>query len=230
MHFSASSEVPWPHQQSPTVRRRRLGHELRELREQAGLTLDEAAARLRTSLPQRSVGSKRPRWASGPRDVEDLLTLYGVQDAQHRKDLITLTRESRQRGWWEQFSDAIPPALDLAIGLEAEAVSICVFSPHFIGGLFQTAAYARALLEANWTSESAEQLERRVEVRMERQMILNERDELEIRAVLDETVLSRPVGGDSTLRGQLRRLIELAHSPNCLNTSASPIDRRSSWG
>ena len=60
-------------------------------------------------------------------------------------------------------------------------------------------------------------------------MILNERDELEIRAVLDETVLSRPVGGDSTLRGQLRELIELAFS-QLLNTSASPIDRRSSWG
>ena len=64
------------------------------------------------------------------------------------QNLVTLTRESRQRGWWEQFSDAIPPELDLAIGLEAEAVSIRIFSPHFVGGLFQTEAYARALLEA----------------------------------------------------------------------------------
>jgi hypothetical protein len=104
--------------------------------------------------------------------------------------------------------------LDLAIGLEAEAVSIRMFSPLFVGGLFQTEAYARALLEAYWTSESEEQLERRVEVRMERQKILTERKRLRIRAVIDETVLRRPVGGDETLRGQLRRLIELANSPN----------------
>ena len=130
------------------------------------ITLDEAAARLEDISAAKISRIETAKVGVRPRDVEDLLTLYGVQDAQHRKDLITLTRESRQRGWWEQFSDAIPPALDLAIGLEAEAVSICVFSPHFIGGLFQTAAYARALLEANWTSESAEQLERRVEVRM----------------------------------------------------------------
>ena len=82
----------------------------------------------------------------------------------------------------------------------------------------------------NWTSESSEQLERRVELRMERQKILKERDGLEIRAVLDETVLRRPVGGYRTLRGQLRRLIETSTFSQCLNTSASTIDRRSPWG
>ena len=201
-------------EQSPTVRRRRLGHELRELREQAGLTLDQASEGLEDISAAKISRIETAKVGARARDVEALLDVYGLHDAQRRANLITLTRESRQRGWWAQFSDAIPPKFDLAIGLEAEAVSIRMFSPHFVGGLFQTEAYARALLKANWTSESQEQLERRVELRMERQRILNERDRLEIRAVLDETVLSRPVGGHRTLRDQLRRLIELAHFPN----------------
>jgi hypothetical protein len=187
---------------------------LRGLREQAGLTLDEASARLEDFSAAKISRIETAKVGVRPRDVEDLLNLYGLQDAQRRKNLLTLTRESRQHGWWEQFSDAIPPAFDLVIGLEAEAVLIRMFSPHFVGGLFQTEAYARALLRVNWKAESSEHLERRVELRMERQKILKERDRLKIRAVLDETVLSRPVGGSRTLRSQLGRLAELAHFPN----------------
>jgi transcriptional regulator with XRE-family HTH domain len=200
--------------QSPTVRRRRLGHELRELREQAGLTLDQAAAQLEDFSAAKISRIETASVGARARDVEALLDVYGLHEAQRRTNLITLTRESRQRGWWARFGDAIPPKFDLAIGLEAEAVSIRIFSPHFVSGLFQTEEYARALLTANWTSEPQEQLERRVELRMERQKILKEVDRLEIRAVLDETVLRRPVGGHRTLRDQLRRLSELAHFPN----------------
>src|SRR5512133_625575 len=95
-------------QQSPTLRRRRLAHELRQLREQAGLTLDQAAGRLEDFSAAKISRIETAKVGARPRDVEDLLTLYGVQDAQHRKNLITLTREARQHGWWEQFSDAIP--------------------------------------------------------------------------------------------------------------------------
>ncbi len=200
--------------QSPTVRRRRLGHELRELRERVGLTLDEAAARLEDISAAKISRIETAKVGVRPRDVEALLDVYGLRDTQRRTNLVTLTRESRQRGWWEHFGDAIPPELDLAIGLEAEAVAIRIFSPHFVGGLLQTEAYARALLKAHRPSESSEQLERRVELRMERQKVLEERDRLEIRAVLDETVLCRPVGGYGTLRSQLHRLIEIAQSPN----------------
>jgi transcriptional regulator with XRE-family HTH domain len=200
--------------QSPTVRRRRLGHELRELREQAGLTLDQAAAGLEDFSAAKISRIETAKVGARPRDVEALLDVYGLYDPQRRANLITLTRESRQRGWWEQFSDAMSPLQDLHIGLEAEAVSIRIFSPYFISGLFQTKTYARALIEASFPSESLAQLERRVELRMERQKILKDRDRLKIRAVLDETVLSRPVGGPGTLRSQLRRLTELAQFPN----------------
>jgi transcriptional regulator with XRE-family HTH domain len=207
-------EVHLAVEQSPPVRRRRLGHELRELRRQAGLTLEQASAQLTAMSAAKISRIETANVSVTPRDVERLLDVYGLDDPERRENLKTLTRESRQPAWWREFADAIPPELDRAIGLEAEAVSIRIFSPHFVAGLFQTDAYARAILEAYWTSESKEQLERRVEVRMERQKILTERKRLRIRAVIDETVLSRPVGGDETLRGQLRRLIELANSPN----------------
>jgi transcriptional regulator with XRE-family HTH domain len=134
-------------EQSPTVRRRRVGHELRELREQADLTLDQASARLEDFSAAKISRIETAKVGVRPRDVEDLLTLYGVQDAQHRKNLITLTRESRQRGWWEQFSDAMSPSQELYIGLEAEAVLIRMFGTQVINGLFQTEAYAREVLK-----------------------------------------------------------------------------------
>ena len=200
--------------QSPTVRRRRLGHELRELREQAGLTLDEAAARLEDISAAKISRIETAKVGVRSRDVEDLLTLYGVQDAQHRKNLITLTRESRQRGWWEQFSDAIPPSQELYIGLEAEAVFVRMFSTQVISGLFQTEAYAREVLKVIWTSERPEHIERRVKFRMERQKILERQDGPQIRCILEESVLERPVGGHEILRAQLRRLMYLADFPN----------------
>ena len=152
-------------QQSPTLRRRRLGHELRELREQAGLTLDQAAARLEDFSAAKISRIETAKVGARPRDVEDLLALYGVQDAQHRKNLITLTREASQRGWWEQFTDAMSPSQELYIGLEAEAVLIRMFGAQVISGIFQTEAYAREVLKVIWTSEPPEQIERRVKVR-----------------------------------------------------------------
>jgi hypothetical protein len=201
-------------EQSPTVRRRRLAHELRALRGKAGLTLEQVSAQLKDVSAAKISRIETAKVGVTPRDVDRLLDIYGLKNPNRRENLKTLTRESRQRGWWQEFADAIPPELDLAIGLEAEAISIRMFNPQFVSGLFQTDAYARALLKAYWTSESEEQVQRRVEVRMERQKILMDRNRLRIRAVLDEGVLSRPVGGDQTLRDQLRRLIVLANSRN----------------
>jgi transcriptional regulator with XRE-family HTH domain len=201
-------------QQSPTLRRRRLGHELRGLREQAGLTLDQAAARLEDFSAAKISRIETAKVGARPRDVEDLLALYGVQDAQHRKNLITLTREARQHGWWEQFTDAMSPSQELYIGLEAEAILIRMFSSHVVSGIFQSAAYAREVLKAIWTSEPPEHIERRVQVRMARQKILQRQDGPQIRCILEENVLQRPVGGYEVLRAQLRRLAELAEFPN----------------
>jgi transcriptional regulator with XRE-family HTH domain len=200
--------------QSPTLRRRRLGHELRELRERAGLTLDEAAAQLEDISAAKISRIETAKVGARPRDVEDLLTLYGVGDAQHRTNLITLTREARQRGWWQQFTDAMSPSQELYIGLEAEATLIRMFSTQVISGIFQTETYAREVLKAIWASEPPEQVERRVKLRMARQAILERLDGPRIRCVLEENVLHRPVGGYEILRAQLRRLADIAEFPN----------------
>jgi transcriptional regulator with XRE-family HTH domain len=213
MHFRVS-RGSMARQQSPTLRRRRLAHELRQLREQAGLTLDQAAVRLEDFSAAKISRIETAKVGARPRDVEDLLTLYGVQDAQHRKNLITLTREARQHGWWEQFSDAMSPSQELYIGLEAEAVLIRMFSTQVISGIFQTEAYAREVLKVIWSSEPPEQIERRVKLRMARQEILERQDGPQIRCILEENVLYRPVGGDEILRAQLLRLADLADSPN----------------
>jgi transcriptional regulator with XRE-family HTH domain len=214
MHSSDFSEVSMAAEQSPTVRRRRLGHELRELREQARFTLDEAAARLEDFSAAKISRIETAKVGVRPRDVEDLLTLYGVQDAQHRKNLLTLTREARQRGWWEQFGDAISPSQELFIGLESEAVLIRVFSTEVISGLFQTEAYAREVLKAIWFAEPPEHIERRVQARMARQKILKRQDRPDIRCIFEENVLRRPVGGHEIHRAQLQRLADAADYSN----------------
>ena len=208
-----SWEVALAVEPSPSVRRRRLGHELRELRERAGFTLDDAAAQLEVSAAKIS-RIETAKVGVRSRDVEDLLDLYGLRDAQQRSDLLTLTRDSRQHAWWEPFSNAMPPGEDLAIGLEGEAVSIRMFSPHFIEDLFQTEEYARELLIASYRTESPEQVDLRVKLRMARQRILDQNDGLEVRAVLDESLLHRPVGGHEILRQQVSRLIQIAQFPN----------------
>jgi transcriptional regulator with XRE-family HTH domain len=215
MHFAQpSGGSRLAAEQSPTVRRRRLGHELRELREEAGLTLDEASAQLEDISAAKISRIETAKVGVRPRDVEDLLDVYGLHNTQRRQNLITLTREARQRGWWEQFSDAMSPLQELHIGLEVEAVCIRIFSTQVINGLFETEAYARELLNVLWMSEHPENLERRVELRMARQRILEKSDRPRIRYVLEENVLNRPVGGYEILRAQLRRLCEVAQLPN----------------
>ncbi len=199
--------------QSPTVRRRRLGHELRRLREQAGFTLEDVAGRLEWS------GSKVSRIETAkvkvrPRDVTDLLDLYGVPDDQHRAKLLTLTREALQQGWWLQYDDALGTGADIWIGMEAETVAFRIFTVQLASGLLQTPDYARAVLRAMWTSETVDQVERRVQVRMMRQELLTQENPAQLWSVMDEGVLHRPIGGREVMRGQLRRLMELGELPN----------------
>jgi transcriptional regulator with XRE-family HTH domain len=176
--------------QSPTVRRRRLGQELRQLREAAGLTLEDVAERLEWS------GAKVSRIETAkvsvrPRDVSDLLDVYGIKEAQHRNNLLALTREARQQGWWAKYSEAISassPSLHTWVGLEAEAVAIRTYSVEVVNGLLQTEDYAHAILRALWTTEKAEQIDRLVAVRMKRQERLVGEDPLHLCAIVDESV------------------------------------------
>lgn len=194
---------------SPTVRERRLARSLRHLREGAGLTIEEVAEKLEMSA---STVSRMETAQVGvrPRDLRLLLDIYEVSDAE-RDQLLQIARERRQQRWWQEYADL--PNIPLA-GLEEEASTIWQFSTQLVPGLLQTEAYARAVLEAIRLDDKPGDIERRLEVRLHRQEVLNRENAPEYWAVLDEAVVRRQVGGPSVMAGQLGYLLEVAKLPN----------------
>jgi transcriptional regulator with XRE-family HTH domain len=201
-----------PAVQSPTVRRRRLGQELRHLREAAGLTIEEVGQRLELS-PATISRIETGRVKVRPRDVSDLLNQYGIQGT-HRDNILTLSREARQPAWWRSYSDVMSEGLDVWIGLETEAVAVRSFEVQLIPGLLQTSEYARTVLQTYYRSEPSEQIERRVKLRMARQQLVIEQNDTPIWAVLDESVLRRHIGPAELMQSQYRRLLELSETKN----------------
>jgi hypothetical protein len=195
---------------TPTNRRRRLGAELRRLREASGLTIDRVAEVLECSQ------SKVSRIETGqvsatPRDVRDMLELYRVDPAR-REAMVQIAREARQRGWWHKFVD-VPDGVPAYVGLETAATSIDVYMSLIVPALLQTADYAKAIIGAVRPDLPRAELDRRVELRMSRQALLDRDDPPELRVLLDEAVLRRPVGGPAVMAAQRRRLLEDAARP-----------------
>ncbi|HZN76493.1 MAG TPA: helix-turn-helix transcriptional regulator [Micromonosporaceae bacterium] len=194
---------------SPTIRRRRLGLELRRHREAAGVTIDYVAERLECS------SSKISRIETGhtgatPRDVRDMLNLYGVRGAEC-DELVQIARDARMKGWWHPYSQVLTGAY---VGLEAAAEEIREYTQQVVPGLLQTEEYARAMIRAARPDIGVEEVDRRVSVRMGRQSLLEADDPVNLWVVLDEAVVSRPVGGDAVMRRQLEHLVEAADLPS----------------
>jgi len=145
-------------------------------------------------------------------DVRDLLEVYGITDEGTRESLVQLAREARRRGWWTRYTDVLGSGT--YVGLEAEAAGLHTYESMFIPGLLQTEDYARAVIRAGLTRPDPDNLERRLSARMVRQEIVNRPDPPEIWAVLDESVVRRPVGGQEVMRAQLEHLIEVSTRPN----------------
>jgi len=196
----------------PTVRSRRLGAELRRLRESAGMTLEDVGERLEWSASKVS-RIETARVAVRPRDVADLSDLYGVKP-ERRDELIALARASRQQGWWQQYSDVKDEAFQAYVGLEAEAARIRWYTAELVPGLLQTEAYAQEVVHAILTEGSPERARRVVELRLARQRRLHEEPPLKVWAVLNETVLRCNVGGPEVMREQLQHLGALARWPS----------------
>jgi hypothetical protein len=138
-----------------------------------------------------------------------LLELYGVTGPE-RDGLIRLAREARQPGWWHSFRDVLPNHHEVFIGLEAGAASIRNFEPVVVPGLLETEEYARQMSRGGPRELDREDIERRVQVRIERQRILTREDRPHLWAVIDEAVIRRVVGGPDVMAEQLRHLIECA--------------------
>lgn len=197
---------------SPTVRRRRLGSELRHLRETTGKTIEQAAADLeisRAKLSRLELG----RVPATTADVALMLDLYGVTDSTDRSELLDLARAGRQKGWWHQFGGSLSKQYQALIGLEADATSMQTYQPNVVPGLLQTEAYATAVMQATLVDEH--DVTDRVAVRMARQEVLTRPDStLSLWAVIDESVLRRPLGGPAAMRHQLEELAQSAIRPN----------------
>ncbi|MEV8506784.1 helix-turn-helix transcriptional regulator [Actinoplanes sp. NPDC051475] len=194
---------------SPTIRRRRLGAELRRYRDAAGVTIDVVADRLGCS-PSKVSRIETGHTSATPRDVKDMLDIYGVAGAPS-DELVQIAREARQKGWWHPFSTVLTGAY---VGLEAAAKSIRAYEQQVVPGLLQTDKYAIAMIRAARLGDSEQEIEQRVRVRMARQALLIQDDPIDLWVVLDEAVLSRPVGGDEVMRDQLLRLGEMTELPN----------------
>lgn len=197
---------------SGSVLRLLLGAEFRRLREAAGITPEQAGYEIRASR------SKISRMETGqvgfkPRDVADLLTLYGVGDEQVRSRFLDLTRQSSQPDWWSEYGHVLPDWFESYLGLESASSAIRSFEIQFVYGLFQTGDYARAVTRLGHQAASDAEVERRVELRLRRQELLARASRPRIWSVMDEAVLRRPVGGRAVMRAQLRRLVEVAAMP-----------------
>jgi len=194
------------------VLRMLLGSQLRRLREAADITADQAGYEIRASR------SKISRMETGRvgfkvRDVDDLLTFYGVTDEEARSRFLYLAKESSRPDWWTQYSDILPDWFENYLGLESASTTIRTFEIQFVHGLFQTEDYARAVTRLGHQSAPAAEIERRVGLRIKRQDLLARANPPRIWSVMDEAVLRRPVGGPAVMRAQLHHLIEVAKLP-----------------
>ncbi|WP_328430473.1 helix-turn-helix domain-containing protein [Streptomyces sp. NBC_00443] len=190
-----------------------LGSQLRRLREARGITREAAGYSIRASESKIS-RMELGRVSFKTRDVEDLLTLYGITDEQERASLLSLAREANVAGWWHSYSDVLPSWFPTYVGLEGAASLIRAYEVQFVHGLLQTEAYARAVVRRGMKGASKADVEKRVALRLERQKYLDDERAPEFHIILDEAALRRPYGDREVMRGQLQHLIEISERPN----------------
>jgi transcriptional regulator with XRE-family HTH domain len=197
----------------PTVRRRRLGTELRRLRDSSGFKLEEVAAELGVapSTLSRIETGKAPTKSAY---LSQMLEMYGVADFGQRQVLVEMAREGHRKGWWAAYDDVLPSGFDIYVGLEAETAAIRSYEISVVPGLLQTPGYAHAVLREMFPRHTPEQIDRLVDLRMVRQHRLDDEPPLELWAILDEAVIRRVVGGPGIMLLQLSHLLTNAERPS----------------
>ena len=196
----------------PTVLRMILGRQLQALREKAGMSYQQAAEAIYSSWytirrMERGEGGLKPL------TVKSLLMAYGITDVREIDAFLALARDASKPGWWHSYDGVLPSWFKVAVGLEESASLIRAYEPQVVPGLLQTEDYIRALTTANFPGAAADEIERRVALRLARQELLRRPAPPEYWVVMDETVLRRPVGSREVMRGQLTALIEAAERP-----------------
>lgn len=198
--------------QSSSKRSRRLAAELRRLREMTGITGEQLSQRLGWSAAKVS-RIETGRTAITPGDLQLLLNVYELPDSQ-REWLTDLGEIALRSGWWSAYGDLLDPDYLALIAMEAQAESIRWYAAQVVPGLLQTEDYAREVIRSTVPICPPSEVERRVRVRMTRQDLLTRDSPLRLQVVLDETVLTKEVGGAVTMAPQLRHLADAATWPN----------------
>ena len=196
----------------PTVRRRRLGAELRRLREASSLKLEEAADQLglaASTLSRIETGKAPTKTAY----LTSMLGMYGVDDPAARQVLVDMAREGHRKGWWSIYDDVLPSGFGIYVGLEAEASGLRSYET-VVHGLLQTADYATAVLREVRPKDTDDQIARMVDLRMERQRLLDQDPPLDLWLILDEAAIRRNIGGTKVMRPQLEHLIRASRRPS----------------
>ncbi len=206
----------------PTVLRMVLGVHLRRLRERSRISREAAGESIRASHAKISrlelgrVGCKQ-------RDLDDLLTLYGVEDERDRAVFLALANQASSPGWWHQYNDVLPSWFEVYVGLEQSASIIRTFQVQFVPGLLQAEGYAREVVKLGCPNLETREIERRVALRMSRQDFLVQPDAPSLWAVVDEAAVRRVLGSGKVMRQQLQRLIELTEQRN-ITIQVVPFD------
>ena len=220
MHSGQESAKGSP---GPQVSRRELGALLRQLRANAGLTIEQVAERLLCS-PSKVSRMETGFRAGTMRDIRDLCDLYAVTDRAQRDHLMELVRQSKRQGWWQSYDLPLSFSVHLGayLGLEEDATSISEFQPTIIPGLLQTQDYAREIMTVHELSPQV--IDQNVAVRLRRQDLLTRDSPPELRVVIDEAALRRRVGGPATMKAQLDQLVARSRLPN-VAIQVIPSDR-----
>jgi transcriptional regulator with XRE-family HTH domain len=196
-----------------TVPRRQLGRYLRDLRNAAGITTKAASRELERSEPtiwRIETGQTSVRAL----DVKAMCDLYGAS-SDMTDALMSLAKETKAKGWWQAYGDAVPEWFDIFIGLEAAAARLSTYEAELVPGLFQTEDYARTIMRAHSPGASEAEIERRVQVRMTRQAIVRRPiDPPLLQVAIGEQVVRRPVGNPGVTAAQLDRLTHASQLPN----------------
>ncbi|MGW7683798.1 helix-turn-helix domain-containing protein [Kribbella sp. NPDC054772] len=200
-------------QSGPTALRIILGAHLRRMREAAGFSRSEAGWEIRSSESKVS-RMELGRVGFKERDVNDLLSFYGLDDAEERERLLALAREANNPGWWHRYGDVLPSWFHSYLDLESAASMIRTYELQFVPGLLQTEEYIRATVQLGRGVVPANEVDRRVALRVGRQAVLTNPDPARLWAVLDESALRRPIGGEKALVRQIEHLIDMTQLPH----------------
>ncbi|NUP41514.1 MAG: helix-turn-helix domain-containing protein [Streptomyces sp.] len=197
---------------APTVLRMILSRRLQERRQEAGLSLEQAARTLRVK-PLTIRRLEKAEVALKPLYVEKLLQTYGA-GPQEIEEFCALAEQANEPGWWYPYRDVLPSWFKAYVSLETGAKALRTYEPHYVTGLLQTPEYVRACLRGGFPNEPEDALGQRVELRLRRQSLLERDDAPTLWVVMEEAVLHRQVGSAEVMRRQIERLLEAVELPH----------------